>query len=494
MEQQRLFIQKTNKIMMLLSWLGGIGATSGLIFDYLNKTRTLLELLMIFLITIGAALTSTIIYRKNHYSNLIKKISIYAFIFYYGFIYITYPSFLPFVFIFPILTLETLFASKKALIFDIIVVLLINIYGTFIKLTGKEMTIDIKSQLIMQFSTLVAFMILIFLIVHLYSQSRNDAIKSMEKINVVKESQQRILDDILQLIKTSNINSKSVHDLVQTASVSSHNIIKNTNDITNSIKSNTDNINHELTLINNIKDTISTTVNLSTEMKEAFEVMQDDLEKEIQTSITLSNKEKLITENYTSVYDGILTLKKKVSEINYIISVITALAEQTNLLALNASIEAARAGEHGKGFGVVANEVKTLAEQSKTAAQTISSIVGDIVKETDKNVSSVSDLKQISDEQYKLIDINKDILISTNKKVTILKEKINAVDNKITSISDSTLQINEVIKDIVVTSEELSTSSQKTQNITQEHIDDFKTVQTLVNELMETSNIMQKYL
>lgn len=82
--------------------------------------------------------------------------------------------------------------------------------------------------------------------------------------------------------------------------------------------------------------------------------------------------------------EKIKALSEKSKQIDEIISVITGIASQTNLLALNAAIEAARAGEHGKGFAVVADEVRKLAEQSNNAA----SKVGDIIREIQEDIDS----------------------------------------------------------------------------------------------------------
>lgn len=125
--------------------------------------------------------------------------------------------------------------------------------------------------------------------------------------------------------------------------------------------------------------------------------------------------------------DVVKRLSDYTQEIGDIVSLITEITDQTNLLALNASIEAARAGEHGKGFAVVAEEVRKLADQSREAANNISTRIDTIKAESSHAVQSM--------------EISYDNLRDS---VTTFDEAGNAFKDIYTAVNELTKQMNDV--------------------------------------------------
>lgn len=144
----------------------------------------------------------------------------------------------------------------------------------------------------------------------------------------------------------------------------------------------------------------------------------------------------------------IVGLGERSKEIIGIVKTITGISGQTNILALNASIEAARAGEHGKGFAVVAEEIQKLAEETKTAVESIGAIVQVVVRDTESAVSVMEQSEAYAKkgtENIKKADESTTCITTYNED---LVGKIHQIDEVAKLIMDKSGQISEHMEQV----------------------------------------------
>jgi methyl-accepting chemotaxis protein len=190
-------------------------------------------------------------------------------------------------------------------------------------------------------------------------------------------------------------------------------------------------------------------------------------------------------------------LGSKSKEIGQIVHLITEIASQTNLLALNAAIEAARAGEHGRGFAVVADEVRKLAEQSGQAAGQISSIIEEIQQQAEKAVNSMNNGTDAVQEGLQMVNQTGEFfkeIVQMIEEISVQSQEVAAVVEEVNASAQGTV---EMMESVALISQQSSENTQhvaaaaEEQNASMEEIS--ASSEALSQMAVELQEAMQKF-
>ncbi|MEW9121411.1 MAG: methyl-accepting chemotaxis protein [Thermotaleaceae bacterium] len=216
---------------------------------------------------------------------------------------------------------------------------------------------------------------------------------------------------------------------------------------------------HSISVLTDLIEEANTNKNvLETSSKDILNVVQKG-NVQMGTSIENMNQINQIIKN---AVQNVQQLDESSEKVSTLVQVIHAIAEQTNLLALNAAIEAARAGEAGKGFAVVADEIRKLAEQVSNSVKEITDIVLGIQNNSKLVTQSLEVGYQEIEAGSSQIKQTGEVFDTIHQEVLTMIEKIDAVSFSLNNISENGQKISEAGDQVAAISEENSAGIEQT--------------------------------
>lgn len=429
-------------------------------------------------------------YRSNTETDRLRLYIAYGYTILYAFVLVTGDTAMTFVYIFPVLSALVAYRDYKLLLNFAILNIVVNVISVGVKIAVFHMTTadNIADYEIQVFATILVMLIS-------YYASKVTFFINEEKMELIKNQKEHsdyILDSVANATvvlgeRVSKIDerAKEVEGKSESAQLSIEDIASGTADVA-------ENIQRQLDMSFEIGEDLSVLTSISDSVQNKFSDTQKLSKSGLAEVNELSGSTQEVGESKEKVAAATEALLESLQEAMEILSLIRTITSQTNLLALNASIEAARAGEMGKGFAVVADEIQKLSGDTSGATDKISAILETLKSQADKVEQAVSNLDSVSEhqraliletgEQFKMIDSNiAEMVESIVEQVTYL-EKINTNNSLIASSIESTS----------AATEELTSSSEQTKNMTRESMEGTQAMTKFINEILAEVQKLEK--
>ena len=289
--------------------------------------------------------------------------------------------------------------------------------------------------------------------------------------------------EIMQMGQSFNTLMDSLQNIVATAKRSStenasisHELSTTATRVGNNVENSVGIINEATSKSKDVKNEIVKAISDAQESKKDIQIASENLERAREDIISLTSKVQNTAETEYELAQNMESLSKDANEVKTVLTVISDIADQTNLLALNAAIEAARAGEHGRGFAVVADEVRKLAERTQKTLSEINATISVVVQSIG---DASTQMNRNSKEIQTLADLAQDVENKINDSVRIVNEAVVASDKTVKDFEKTGKDVEQIVLKV----EEINTLSATNARSVEEIAAAAEHLNTLTDEL-----------
>jgi methyl-accepting chemotaxis protein len=326
-------------------------------------------------------------------------------------------------------------------------------------------------------------------------------IRKKDEIGQVSDSFNRMMEEITTLVRQTNLSAQEVLDTATSLSDASRKTAGAAKEIavaTEEIANGATNLAMEsekgsdLTI--QIGTQVQTVIDSNVEMGQSANEVEEAGRMGSVYMGSLIDKTGQTEEMTRSMVEKVDKLKDSTRSIRKILDVLGSMTKQTNILSLNATIEAARAGAAGKGFMVVADEIRKLADQSRDSIGVVGGIVENIQREIDETVGVLSDAYPIFQEQIESVREANEIFVTVQDNMGGFIRRLESATSSVRQLEDAQNTLSLAMSNVSAVAEESSATSEEVASLSNEQLNISDGLVQLSNRLEAVSGKLRESL